>query len=291
MGAKSQNSSSTLTSARCCAVLLLGAVGLVVNCRLRSQLETSSTGGGSERGGVRAAAASDGHPYVVNKNSLAFRESYGFFDDLSDFDWALRREQARTHRHHIDPSAKVATEQTDVLMYYLKNYYPIFTCPHQRRVGGSGDGAKWTCDPWRLKYVARQPTRRQGANKKEGGGGMVLRGDNVVKDDGKCLIYSVGCRGNYVFEDGIVNLVGAGTCEIHVFDLTKDYTRPNDSTDKDIHFHYWGLASSYSNLGRNKKYTYMTLQETMQKLGHVNRTIDIFKIDCEHCTSTAMLLF
>jgi hypothetical protein len=160
-------------------------------------------------------------------------------------------------------------------MYFVDNYYPLFTCPHQERVGGIGDGPKWVCDPLRLKHVSRQPRRF-------GDGGGV--GEVALRED-KCLIYSIGSNGDFSFEDALVNMLGAGTCEIHVFDMSRDYTRPNDATNKDIHFHHWGLSSSYSSVGKNDKDTFMTLQESLQKLGHVNRTIDIFKIDCETCTS------
>jgi Methyltransferase domain len=44
----------------------------------------------------------------------------------------------------------------------------------------------------------------------------------------RCLVYSIGSQGNFVFEDGLVDLVGVGTCEINVFDVFADYTRPND---------------------------------------------------------------
>jgi Methyltransferase domain len=200
--------------------------------------------------------------------SLAYRESFGFFRDISDEDWKRRQKRARNHRHQARPADKEETKRIAANRWYLRNYYPLFTCPDQQRVGIGGDGPKWACDPHRLALP------RESSTGNSSGG--------ASRD--KCLVYSIGSNGNYVFEDGLVQLLGAGTCEIHVFDMSRDFTRRNDAANKAIYFHHWGLGSSYSDLGRAENYTYLTLQETMEKLGHVNRTIDIFKIDCEKCT-------
>jgi Methyltransferase domain len=216
-----------------------------------------------------ASVAAPKESIVVNdKKSLAYRESFGFFHDISDEDWKRRQKRARDHRHQARTADKEITRTIAANRWYLRNYYPLFTCPDQQRVGIGGDGPKWACDPYRLVLP-----RKSSIGSSSGG---------ASRD--KCLVYSIGSNGNYVFEDGLVQLLGAGTCEIHVFDMSRDFTRRNDATSKAIYFHHWGLGSSYSNLGRAENYTYLTLQETMEKLGHVNRTIDIFKIDCEKCT-------
>ena len=49
-------------------------------------------------------------------------------------------------------------------------------------------------------------------------------------------------------------------------------------------FHQWGIgteeqANAYKQ--RRKGHPVKTLAETMQELGHANRTIHVFKIDCE----------
>jgi hypothetical protein len=194
-------------------------------------------------------------------SSLAYRQSFGFFDSIDDEDWKQRQERARRHRHHQSSSGrKRVDEQTDVSRWYMDNYFPLFTCPNQQRIGVGGDGPKWTCDPRRLTLQQQRQNTDQ-----------------------RCLVYSVGSNGNYAFEDALVELLGAGTCEIHVFDMTRDYSRKGDAASKEIYFHKWGLGSSYSNAGRLPKYTYLTLQETMDRLNHTGRTLDIFKVDCEQC--------
>ena len=47
------------------------------------------------------------------------------------------------------------------------------------------------------------------------------------------------------------------------------------------HYHAWGLKSSYVDIEIPFKAEFLSLQETLQRLGHVGRRIDIFKIDCE----------
>jgi hypothetical protein len=127
-------------------------------------------------------------------------------------------------------------------------------------VGGHGDGPKWMCDPHRL----------------------------LKQKD--CLVYSVGSEGDYRFEESLIRVLGGNHCEIHTFD-PGNYARPDDPEKNNIHYHQWGLKSSYDDtynakLSKNAKrasLAMMTFQETQKVLGHENRTIEIFKMDCERC--------
>ena len=114
------------------------------------------------------------------------------------------------------------------------------------------------CDPDRLKRVSLARQQEKGHS---------------------CLIYSVGSNGNYLFEEGIYTLLNGNFCEIHIFD-PGDYGR--DVSMYNMHYHRWGLKSNYdpSYLTPPDAEAY-SFQEIVQKLGHENRTIDIFKVDCE----------
>jgi len=155
--------------------------------------------------------------------------------------------------------------------WYQNNFEPDFTCPHERRVGGLGDGPKWVCDPHRIMPFS-DSRKRNGLN--------------------GCLVYSVGSQGNFEFEIGLLNTLDKNRakrteegeqptsenapCEIHVFD-------PDDfggEAPEGIHFHPWGLKSSTD---LNMEPNFKSIQETVASLGHEGRVVDIFKIDCEGC--------
>jgi Methyltransferase domain len=197
---------------------------------------------------------------------LAKHESLGFFDDIDSSTWHLHKNRAQLGPVYAEPEDPNKGVPTGAI-WLLSNVDPLFTCPNLRRVGGLGDGPKWTCDPHRL---AQKPD---------------------------CLIYSVGSFGIYLFEDGIVSLLKENSvksgddswfsnCEIHVFDPNQSYARKDDAEMNNIHYHAWGLKSSYNTFDRGgfpESYEFLTFAEIRQRLGHENRRIDIFKIDCEGC--------
>jgi Methyltransferase domain len=203
---------------------------------------------------------------------LAKHESLGFFDDVDNFSWQRHKIRAQSEAIYYRPD-NPNEGTSDVVSWHMNNVDPIFTCPNIRRVGGRGDGPKWTCDPHRL----------------------------VKKPD--CLIYSIGSFGNFVFEDGIIEILKQNSasngdmwysnCEIHVFDPGPSFARKDDIEVNNIHYHAWGLNSSYLPLdntaGFPESYKFRTLQEIRGELGHMNRRIDIFKIDCEGCEHSTYL--
>jgi len=191
---------------------------------------------------------------------LAFTQSYGFFNDITDESWERMQDRARNmvqYEHESWPEKGYENP----IQWYLNNLQPDFTCPHISRVGGHGDGPKWTCDPHRLL------------------------------DRENCLIYSIGSEGKYEWEDALYEQLGGPHCEIHVFD-PGNYGRTGDMEHKNIHFHSWGLKSNYDQAYNamitldaleGAKPRMLTFQETVEELGHRGRTLDIFKIDCEKC--------
>jgi hypothetical protein len=204
---------------------------------------------------------------VVPSMSLALEQSFGFFDDITDEDWKLRQQKARTHQHHKGRNPlRYWGKRHEAFMYYFYHYEPLFSCPHVHRVGGAGDGPKWTCDPHRIQRVVQ---RR-----------------NVT-----CLVYSIGSFNIYLWEDGLYDLLGPDVCEYHIFD-PGHYDRPTINPQRNMHYHMWGITSSYHNDTRShvmdttgplRNGNFKTFPETLRLLGHEHRTVDLLKVDCEFC--------
>uniref|UniRef100_A0A7S2EJ57 Methyltransferase domain-containing protein n=1 Tax=Ditylum brightwellii TaxID=49249 RepID=A0A7S2EJ57_9STRA len=207
----------------------------------------------------------------------AYQDSLGFFTDITNEEWKLMKDRVKNQPKHNDVKKGLRSkylDRNDARTWYQNNWNPDFTCPHELRVGGTGDGPKWVCDPHRIvEYYQNHPSNNE--------------------NDG-CLIYSVDNHilksGNpFSFELAIQGIVGVGlqNCEIHVFDphYNKDdhmeYTNANNEIPKGIILHPWGIEGTKD---RSKGRTnYMTLSETVEHLNHEHRIIDIFKMDCEEC--------
>eukprot|EP00980_Cylindrotheca_fusiformis_P015877 scaffold4642_cov112-Cylindrotheca_fusiformis.AAC.2 len=196
---------------------------------------------------------------------LAYTQSFGFFDDIPNENWLRAQEiHAKLFPNHnknlkqFSNAPKVRDKTTELKYsshWNSQNFHEEFHCAYAQRLptDGSPDGPKWVCDPHRLR------------KKKD------------------CLVYSVGSNGKAEFEQGIRDEIG-DNCEIHTFDYNS-YNRRNGHFEKALEglatFHHWGLGTE--KVASKSPTRFKTLSQTMQELGHVNRTIDIFKIDCEWC--------
>ena len=200
------------------------------------------------------------------KFDMAYRDSGGFLNDITNANWELMKKRVKERTNYFDPHIPNRNIKNPPL-WYQENFEPDFTCQHERRIGGMGDGPKWVCDPHRL----------------------------VVKQD--CLVYSVGSAGNFKFETSILKEIGHN-CEIHTFDPEIKGKRFGHLAPEGVNYHNWGFTSD-NNTGKQQEQAqqlmnkpqqnqtssgiYKTMKDTIKELGHEGRVIDIFKIDCEGC--------
>jgi hypothetical protein len=202
--------------------------------------------------------------------SMAMKDSLGFFDDVPDSAWLERLDIARHRATTANPDDPLF-QRNIAKAWYQMNWEPNLNCLLEDILGNLGDGHKWTCNPGRIE---RQSQER------------------IKQGEPPCLVYSIGSRGEFDFERDVQQRMPS--CEIHTFDFT-DFSS-EIPPDLNISFHAWGLKPSYQthNLTGGfflqkiwertpPKGVFKTIQETLIKLGHVNRPIDLFKIDCEGC--------
>lgn len=191
----------------------------------------------------------------------ARRHTFGLLNATSDAEWAALRARTLRAGWYADPARPLA-DLDDPDAWNARNMLPDFACPHLEQVPDrtrKGE-IKHVCHPRRLAYDG--------------------------KDDG-CLVYSFGCAGDFSFEDALFRMHDKA-CEIHMFDPAKAWERKDDARAKNIHYHAWGLRSTYDDSKsvvwpKGKKGGFRTFPETRAALGHENRTLDVLKIDCEGC--------
>jgi hypothetical protein len=191
----------------CLSAAFVGLVIVVIGPSSHSALCSKSEQKLSDFHGVRSANNNDSSLQVNPSFDLAFQESFGFFDNIANPDWKLHQERFRSQSLFQDKAREPKHgDATKISRWLLYNVDPMFTCPHVRRIGGwTGDGPKWVCDPHRLEKL----------------------------DD--CLVYSIGSKGNYIFEDGLNEYLGNKKhCEIHTFDPSPKYARENDPVNKNM---------------------------------------------------------
>jgi len=238
----------------CLVAALITAIAIAARIRPGIGVTTAITSH-LHNGGGTAQKTTDSSPAEL----LAHRHSFGLLTE-TNADWEAIRQRTISKSWYGNPDNPLENV-TNAAYWNQHNMNPTFDCPQAEKVGGSESGeTKYVCNPKRLAYPG-----------KEGG----------------CLIYSFGCAGDFKFEDAIHKMHGVN-CEVHIFDPAKAWERPGDAENKNIHYHAWGLVSTYDATKsvvwpKGRGGAFKTFPEIIDILGHRNRTIDVLKIDCEGC--------
>ena len=217
-------------------------------------------------------------PNVVKISNSAFKESYGLFDDISEPMWNRMKSRFQTSSIYSHPQDPLKGSKNEI-GWLQENLWPNFNCPHMERVG-SGEGRKFVCYQHRLARDVKEKLKEKKDEDK-------TKDTSKGKQESNCLVYSIGCAGNFAFEDDISKRYNK-ECEVHVFDPA-NWARKDDDVNRNIHYHAWGMASTYDKKSQSRVWPagrggeFKTFPETIKLLGHEDRIIDLFKIDCEGC--------
>eukprot|EP00747_Dinoflagellata_sp_TGD_P052678 gnl/TRDRNA2_/TRDRNA2_148039_c0_seq1.p1 gnl/TRDRNA2_/TRDRNA2_148039_c0~~gnl/TRDRNA2_/TRDRNA2_148039_c0_seq1.p1 ORF type:complete len:313 (+),score=18.67 gnl/TRDRNA2_/TRDRNA2_148039_c0_seq1:176-1114(+) len=128
-------------------------------------------------------------------------------------------------------------------------------------------------------FIDHDPASGHGQGNKN-----ILRPEEVrLVSHRQCLVYAAGIADDSAFE----TRMSEHGCEVHVFDCT--VTEEAASVKgKQFTFHRWCLGTSasfeentYTAGQRASQFVFKTLRETMKLLGHLDRHIDLIKLDIE----------
>lgn len=120
---------------------------------------------------------------------------------------------------------------------------------------------------WNPSFVCPLPAVRLGS----GDGGKVICDPDRLRAD-ECLVYSIGSAANYKFEESVHRW--NKKCEIHTFDHTYD----GEKAPKYVTHHQIGLAEA-----NNSNPMLQSLDAIVKDLGHMDRRINLLKVDCDGC--------
>jgi len=74
---------------------------------------------------------------ITPEFSLAYNQSFGFFDDIPNRTWKRMQRRVKkrvNHKYPADPSKNANLSAA----WYQQNFEPDFGCQNERRVGGMG---------------------------------------------------------------------------------------------------------------------------------------------------------
>jgi hypothetical protein len=108
---------------------------------LPSSLKESPSSEFQESASSLHLRADDGEQYA-HSFSLAKHDSSGLLDDVSNKACKLMQLRVKDRQNHKYPQSTM-TGSNFPKGWYQENFEPVFSCPHEQRVGGMGDGGKW----------------------------------------------------------------------------------------------------------------------------------------------------
>jgi hypothetical protein len=94
--------------------------------------------------GVASTSQTSSNPLAHGDFSLAYDESFGLLDDIPNGTWKKMQERVKRRVNHYYPEDP-GTWKSQPHYWYQHNFEPDFTCLHEERIGGNGngDGPKW----------------------------------------------------------------------------------------------------------------------------------------------------
>jgi hypothetical protein len=245
--------------AMACSVHLVGGItiGILIGLAVRTAMQLPHTAGAAANGSYIQLAPPPTAPSPTA--SLSLKQSEGYFDEPTEV-WMQRVERQQS----------AMSVQSKLLNECVEGLYRDSALSHDHAACLPACNKNW-CARFTFWQIHYEPTfscidtRRVGF---PGDGGKWICDPQKISKQKTCLVYSIGSCGQYDFEKGMRDV--HPECEIHTIDMAPSTGNAPSYT------HYHSIKVGNGPGERN-------VSSITQSLGHVNRVIDIFKIDCEYC--------
>ncbi|KAL7515055.1 hypothetical protein ACHAXN_012298 [Cyclotella atomus] len=205
-----------------------------------------------------------------SSHDMASRDSDGFFDNVSDEDWEQRVQRTKSILGEQDAlNAVASSSDVEPAPFWSKNWQANFPCYQEVQIGN-----KFICDPFRIVSQAVEYLNSDGTT-------------NVGRD---CIVYVSGGDDlafanqflDYTLARGMEVGLTTPVCNVHIFNPNMQL-EPQQERENLI-IHKWGFRpKSAGNSTSATGATFKPIEETMQELGHKDKTISLMALDCEGC--------
>ena len=209
--------------------------------------------------------------------ALAYQESFGFFDRVSQDNWIRRRDLANRRQNYPTPNMHVAiSKRAAPSAWHQLNWDPTFRCPYTELIGSTSEGV-YVCDTRRIQQMKQLaiPTFASTTNTAGSGDTTTTTATTAASSTLSCVIYLVGVRiADTMVYDTKEKMPG---CQVHLFRDPNPKRQP--IVMDGVTEHNYTLQSTFRELPefrndrlqreklfpRNPDYT---LPATMNRLGH-----------------------
>ena len=207
---------------------------------------------------------------IAHSHNAALRDSNGFFTDVPDENWKLRMQQTKTVLDEQDMfNQELSETHINTREWWVQNWKANFPCYHEVRIRN-----KFICDPNRIVSRAVEHLNSSGR----------------VNVGSECIVYVSGgddiAFANEFLDYTLARVVEFGLttpiCEVHVFKPNIENQQP--SQHDNLNIHPWGFKPKDNAANKTSNdASFKTFEETIQVLGHTDKTLSLLALDCEGC--------
>jgi hypothetical protein len=243
--------------------VIILSVGILSFCMIAMMIRVNNFLSGLNLSGFTMRTSS-------SYDTVALRDSNGFFDNVSDEDWEQRAQRTKSVLGEQDALNAVASpNNVEPAPWWSKNWQANFPCNQEVQIRN-----KFICDPFRIVSQAVEYLNSEGTSAVGRDCIVYVSGGDDLAFANQLLDYTLA----RVMEVGLTKPV----CNVHIFNPNMQLNPQQER--ENLIIHKWGFRpKSVGNSTSSAAGTFKTVEDTIQELGHSEKTISLMALDCEGC--------